>query len=395
MSHTLTSRAPDRGRSDVSGAGTAHPAVVLSIILATYLMIILDATIIITALPRIHEALGFSADRSVVGAERLHAHLRRVPPARRPGRRPPRASPHVPGRDRPVHRGLAVRRPRPVVGLAPGGPGPPGHRGGDRRPLDAGPAPDQLSRGPRAVAGRSAPTARWPEEGAAWGSSLGGMLTSWVSWRWALFINVPIGMVLDRPRPPLPPRVRAPQRPLRPGRRGHLDAGHDRPRLRLRPGGLGRLGGSGQHRLVRRRRGPARRLRAAPSAGRSSRSPRLHLFASRERAGSYVVRMLVVSGMFAMFFFLTQYFQGVLGYSALQAGLAFLPVTAVMFVAARTGPAHRTPHREHAVAGRRRGRGPGRHGAPRSDHTVVPLSRDHRPPHAAPRHRHRHGTHPA
>jgi MFS family permease len=39
-----------------------------------------------------------------------------------------------------------------------------------------------------------------------------------------------------------------------------------------------------------------------------------------------------------MFFFLTQFFHGVLGYSALQAGFAFLPVTAVMFAAARLAP---------------------------------------------------------
>jgi MFS family permease len=46
----------------------------------------------------------------------------------------------------------------------------------------------------------------------------------------------------------------------------------------------------------------------------------------------------VVSGMFAMFFFLTQFFQGVRGFSALDAGLAFFPVTAVMFGAARLAP---------------------------------------------------------
>ena len=46
----------------------------------------------------------------------------------------------------------------------------------------------------------------------------------------------------------------------------------------------------------------------------------LHLFASRQRSGAYAARMLVVSGMFAMFFFMTQFFQGVLGYSALERG---------------------------------------------------------------------------
>jgi predicted MFS family arabinose efflux permease len=64
----------------------------------------------------------------------------------------------------------------------------------------------------------------------------------------------------------------------------------------------------------------------------------LHLFASRQRSGSYVARMLIVSGMFAMFFFMTQFFQGVLGYSPLASGLAFLPVTAVMFAVVRVVP---------------------------------------------------------
>jgi predicted MFS family arabinose efflux permease len=57
----------------------------------------------------------------------------------------------------------------------------------------------------------------------------------------------------------------------------------------------------------------------------------LRLFASRERSGAYVARILVVGAMFSMFFFLTQYLQGVAGYSPLKAGIAFLPMTLVMF----------------------------------------------------------------
>ena len=43
---------------------------------------------------------------------------------------------------------------------------------------------------------------------------------------------------------------------------------------------------------------------------------------------------LVASGLFAMFFFNTLYLQRVLGYSALQAGLAFLPFTAGIIIGA-------------------------------------------------------------
>jgi predicted MFS family arabinose efflux permease len=57
----------------------------------------------------------------------------------------------------------------------------------------------------------------------------------------------------------------------------------------------------------------------------------LRLFASRERAGAYAARVLFVGGMFGMFFFLTQYLQNVKGFSPLEAGGAFLPLSLVMF----------------------------------------------------------------
>jgi predicted MFS family arabinose efflux permease len=57
----------------------------------------------------------------------------------------------------------------------------------------------------------------------------------------------------------------------------------------------------------------------------------LRLFANRERSGAYIARVLFVGAMFGMFFFITQFLQGVSGYSPLRAGLAFLPLTVVMF----------------------------------------------------------------
>jgi predicted MFS family arabinose efflux permease len=64
----------------------------------------------------------------------------------------------------------------------------------------------------------------------------------------------------------------------------------------------------------------------------------LRLFASRTRSGAYVARMLTVGGMFSMFFFLTQFLQGVRGYSPLEAGVAFLPMTLVLFALVRVVP---------------------------------------------------------
>ena len=59
----------------------------------------------------------------------------------------------------------------------------------------------------------------------------------------------------------------------------------------------------------------------------------LRLFADRNRSRSYLARLLLVAGMMGMFFFLTQFLQDVLGYSALKTGFAFLPLTAVLFAA--------------------------------------------------------------
>jgi EmrB/QacA subfamily drug resistance transporter len=56
----------------------------------------------------------------------------------------------------------------------------------------------------------------------------------------------------------------------------------------------------------------------------------LRLFRYRNVAGSNVLQALLVAGMFGMFFLGALYLQRVLGYSALEVGLAFLPTTLVM-----------------------------------------------------------------
>ncbi|AIQ12941.1 MFS transporter [Paenibacillus durus] len=57
----------------------------------------------------------------------------------------------------------------------------------------------------------------------------------------------------------------------------------------------------------------------------------LRLFASRQRSGAYLGRFLMVCGNFSLFFFIPQYMQNVLGSSSLEAGLAFLPFTVAQF----------------------------------------------------------------
>jgi EmrB/QacA subfamily drug resistance transporter len=64
----------------------------------------------------------------------------------------------------------------------------------------------------------------------------------------------------------------------------------------------------------------------------------LRLFRHRERMGAYAARFLFLGAMVTFFFFTTQYMQGVLGFTALEAGLGFLPMTLVNFFVAMSGP---------------------------------------------------------
>ncbi|HQR26629.1 MAG TPA: MFS transporter [Nocardioides sp.] len=58
------------------------------------------------------------------------------------------------------------------------------------------------------------------------------------------------------------------------------------------------------------------------------------IFRNRTRASSFAAMMLMPAGMFAMFFYLSLYVQNVMGFSPLEAGVAFLPFTAGIVVAA-------------------------------------------------------------
>ena len=65
----------------------------------------------------------------------------------------------------------------------------------------------------------------------------------------------------------------------------------------------------------------------------------LRTFRNRSRSGAYIVMLIIGAAMFGMFFFVTYFVQGVLGYSALKTGLAFLPVAFVIGIAAQISAA--------------------------------------------------------
>jgi len=60
----------------------------------------------------------------------------------------------------------------------------------------------------------------------------------------------------------------------------------------------------------------------------------LSLFRIGSFAGSNIVALLVSLGMFGVFFFVSLYMQNILGYSAVQAGAAFLPMTVLIILVA-------------------------------------------------------------
>lgn len=77
----------------------------------------------------------------------------------------------------------------------------------------------------------------------------------------------------------------------------------------------------------------------------------LRLFRHRVRLGAYLTRFLYLGAMVTFFFFTTQIMQEVMGFTALQAGLGFLPMTLVNFAVAMAGPHLKMAARGQLVLG--------------------------------------------
>jgi EmrB/QacA subfamily drug resistance transporter len=188
--------------------------------------------------------------------------------------------------------------------------------------------------------------------GSAVGLVAGGILTEWASWRWVMFVNVPIGVgLLVAARAVLPETPR---------NTGHFDiAGALTSTVGMASLVFGFVhaatGGWGNPVTVTAFALGVVLLGGFVLIERGARAPitPLRLFRDRNRVVSYVSRLLLVAGMFGMFFFLTQFLQDVLGYSPLLTGLGFLPLTAALFVSSQVGArlASRVPTRTQMVVG--------------------------------------------
>ena len=168
--------------------------------------------------------------------------------------------------------------------------------------------------------------------GGALGLLLGGVLTDYASWRWALIINVPIGAIVLL----LTPRVLNESQ----GTGTKLDL----PGAISVTAGMSTLvygltkaadDGWGSTTTVVTLGIAAALLVAFVVIELRSEHPLMpfRIFANRNRTGAYLIMLFLAGALFTTFYFLAQYQQNVHGWSPLHTGVAFLPMPAtIMFM---------------------------------------------------------------
>jgi EmrB/QacA subfamily drug resistance transporter len=329
----MTVLEPVRSRAPGAPLRGHHPGIALAIIAASQLMVVLDASIVNIALPNIQQALHFSTTSlSWV----LNAYTLTFGGLLLLGGR----AGDILGRRRVFIFGIAVFTLASFLGGLATSSG----------WLLAARALQGVGGAIASPTALSLITTNFPEgrernrafgvfaavsvSGAAIGLLAGGMLTEWLSWRWVLFVNVPIGIVLA-----LVARLYITESERQPGR---FDLG----------GALTSTAGMAS--LVY---GFIRAAQSGWTDGLTlasflaalvllsfffvietrSRHPitPLHMFRDRNRAGSYGMMLALAAAMFGMFFFITLFVQDVLGYSPLRAGFAFLPITGALVLASQ------------------------------------------------------------
>ncbi|WP_207306483.1 MFS transporter [Arthrobacter sp. S41] len=167
--------------------------------------------------------------------------------------------------------------------------------------------------------------------GASLGLVAGGALASWVSWRAGFFINVPLAILMIIAAIKYLPQFST--------QRGRFDlTGAVTSTLGMGALVFGIINSSERGFGDLLTLGPviAGLLILALFVFNEHRAKQpimpLRLFAHRQRAGAAIARLLFAGTMIGFFFFTTQFFQDVFGWTPLQAGLGFLPMTLVQFV---------------------------------------------------------------
>ena len=167
--------------------------------------------------------------------------------------------------------------------------------------------------------------------GGSIGLLVGGVLTEAINWHWIFFVNIPIGVAT----------AVAARRLVDDSPGIGIEKGADLPGAALLTGGLMLLvytilevGSAGWTSAQTAGLGALSLALLAAFVVRQDRVANplmpLRLFRSRNVAGANVIQALLMVGMFGMFFLGALYLQGILGYDALEVGLAFLPATLLM-----------------------------------------------------------------
>ncbi|MGW0822381.1 MFS transporter [Streptomyces sp. NPDC002845] len=169
--------------------------------------------------------------------------------------------------------------------------------------------------------------------GGAVGLLAGGMLTEWLDWRWVLFVNVPIGLLIAVVTP-----MYISESERHPGRFDISGALTSTAGMASLVYGFIRASEEGwRDSLTIGSFGAAVVLLLAfafiETRAKEPITP-LRMFADRNRSGTYVIMLSLAAAMFGMFFFIVIFVQNVLQYSPIEAGLAFLPITGAIVVGA-------------------------------------------------------------
>lgn len=298
-------------------AGTHRRPLGLALVLTVQLMLVLDATVINVALPQVQSDLGFSpAGLSWV----LNAYTLAFGGLLLLGGR----LGDVFGRRHTFTTGLTIFTLASLLGgLAQS----PGWLVTSRTLQGVGAA---IAARNRALALFSAVSSA----GASLGLILGGLLTGYASWRWSLFINVPLGAAVLA----LVPRF-VDETPRRPGRFDVVGALTATLGSTLLVYGFISAPGRGwtDPVTVGSFAVAAALIATFVRTGQRIRQPLLDLvlLRNRRRVGGIITMALMVGSQFAFFFFTVQFMQHVLGYGALRCGLAYLPLSLLIFVVSR------------------------------------------------------------
>jgi EmrB/QacA subfamily drug resistance transporter len=335
----MSTAPPEAGRASPGAAGPAHRhlGLALVVIATAQLMVVLDATIVNVALPHIQHSLGFSGSglEWVVNAYALTFGGLLLLGGR---------AGDILGRRRVFIAGIILFSVASLLGgfattqaWLLGARALQGVGGAIIAPTALSLVTTTFPEGPprnRAMGVYAAMSIG----GAAVGLIAGGLLTTYLSWRWVLFVNVPIGAIVAL----IAPRALVES----PRRRGRFDL----PGAITATVGLAALvygltsAATSQNGVSHW--GDTKVLVSLAAAvvllasfiviemrSEHALMP-LRIFNNRNRSGAYLIMLCIGMAMFGMFFFLTIFVQTVWGYSALKSGVAFLPMVGMIMLMA-------------------------------------------------------------